>query len=211
MALNINLKKLNLDALIKLPLSKKLMILGAVNLVILGAVVWFLVRPKYEEVRKLRIELAELNTKLRENRAIAADIPKFLREKQEMEDKLAAAVAQLPNDKEIPNLIDSISSSAELSGLKIALFKPGKENPKGFYAEIPVQMTVEGRFESLYDFSVKISNLPRIVNLSGMDVTSTGYKNRVPVLNANFTATTFRFIPTPAESGAKTPSGEPNK
>src|SRR3972149_11183756 len=109
--------------------------------------------------------------------------------------KLKVAVAQLPNEKEIPDLIDSIHASSEKSGLKILLFRPGRDVNKGFYAEIPVNMSVEGRYESLYDFSLKVSKLPRIVNLSGMDIVSQGHRNRVPVLKAEFVATTFRFIP----------------
>ena len=119
-----------------------------------------------------------------------------------MEALLKAAVAQLPNEKEIPDLIDSISRAGEKSGLKILLFRPGKEVARGFYAEVPVNMSVEGKYESLYEFSAKVGNLPRIVNIENMSITSLGHKNRVPLLRANFVATTFRFIPG-AEEGAK--------
>ncbi|MBI5493330.1 MAG: type 4a pilus biogenesis protein PilO [Deltaproteobacteria bacterium] len=201
--------KINLDSVIKLPLPKRIMILAAVNIVIVGAVYWFLIGPKYTEVKGLRGQLQELNVKLTENRLIAADIPKYIHDKEEMEDKLRNAVAQLPNEKEIPDLIDSISSAGEKSGLKILIFKPGKEVKKGFYAEVPVSMSVEGKFESLYDFSDKVGHFPRIVNISGMDILSTGHRNRVPVLKASFTATTFRFIPAPPE-GAQA-QGAPKK
>lgn len=196
--------KINIDSVMKLPLSKRVIILAAVNIAIIGIIYWFLLGPKYQEVKNLRTALQDLTVKLNENRLIAADIPKYLREKEEMENKLKAAVAQLPNEKEIPDLIDSISNAGEKSGLKILLFKPGREVKKGFYAEVPVTMSVEGKFESLYDFSTKIAELPRIVNIGGMDITSEGHRNRIPVLKANFVATTFRFIPSPAE-------GEPKK
>ena len=116
---------------------------------------------------------------------------------------LKAAVAQLPNDKEIPDLIESISRAGVKSGLKVLLFRPSAEVPKGFYAEVPVTMSVEGRFESLYEFSAKVGEMPRIVNIAGMDINSTGHKNRVPMLKANFVATTFRFIPAPAPEEEK--------
>ncbi len=193
------LPKINLDAVLKLPLSKRILIVAAINLVLVGLMYTFLIGPKYTELKDLGAQNDELNAKLAENRQIAADIPKYIKDKEDMEAKLAAAVAQLPNAKEIPDLIDGISSSGEKSGLKILLFKPGKEMPKGFYAEVPVKMTVEGKYESLYDFSLKIGGLPRIVNLGDMDIKSEGHKNRVPVLKADFTATTFRFIPAQEE------------
>lgn len=197
------LPKINLDAVLKLPLSKRILIVAAVNLLVAAAVYSLLIGPKYSEVAQLRGQLQELAVKLDENRQIAADIPKYIRDKEEMEAKLAAAVAQLPNAKEIPDLIDGISDSGEKSGLKILLFKPGKEVARGFYAEVPVKMTVEGRYESLYDFSLKIGGLPRIVNLGAMDIKSQGHKNRVPVLKSDFTATTFRFIPVQEEGEQK--------
>ncbi len=194
--------KLNIDTVMKLPLSRKIIILAAINIVIIGIFYWFLIGPKYGEIKGLNEQYASLQAKLDENRAIAADIPRYRKEKEEMEEKLKAAVAQLPNEKEIPDLIDSISRAGEKSGLKILIFRPGKEVSKGFYAEVPVNMSVEGRYESLYDFSAKVGSLPRIVNIEDMSIVSLGHKNRVPVLKANFVATTFRFIPG-AEEGAQ--------
>jgi len=195
--------KINLDSVMKLPLQKRVLILVAVNIVIAGLIYWFLTGPKSEEIKRLNVNLQDLNAKLVESRTIAADIPKFLKEKEDMENKLKAAVAQLPNEKEIPDLIDGISLSGQKAGLKILLFKPEREVKKGFYAEVPVKMKIEGRYESLYNFSLKVANLPRIVNISGMDINSLGHKNKVPVLSASFVATTFRFIPSQPE-GAPT-------
>jgi len=195
--------KINLDSVLKLPLSKRVLILLAINIAVAGLVYWFLIGPKYDEVTALNGELEGLTAKLVENRQIAADIPKYLREKEELEAKLVAAVAQLPNAKEIPDLIDGISRSGEKSGLKILIFRPGREVPRGFYSEVPVKMTVEGKYESLYEFSEKIGNLPRIVNLGGMNIISMGHRNRVPLLKADFTATTFRFIPQADEPRTK--------
>lgn len=186
--------KINIDSILKLPLSKRILILVAVNLAVAGILYWLLTGPKYARVAELDTELSELAVKLNESRHIAADIPKFLREKEELEEKLDAAVAQLPNAKEIPDLIDGISGAGVKAGLKILLFKPEKEVSKGFYAEVPVNMTVEGRYESLYDFSVKIGSLPRIVNLGSLEIVSQGHKNRVPVLKTDLVATTFRFL-----------------
>ncbi|MDP2689968.1 MAG: type 4a pilus biogenesis protein PilO [Deltaproteobacteria bacterium] len=195
--------KLNIDTVMKLPLSRKIIILAAINMVIIGIFYWFLIGPKYGEIKGIKEQYASLQAKLDENRVIAADIPRYRKQKEEMEEKLKAAVAQLPNEKEIPDLIDSISRAGEKAGLKILIFRPGKEIRKGFYAEVPVNMAVEGRYESLYDFSAKVGSLPRIVNIEDMSIVSLGHKNRVPVLKANFVATTFRFIPGPEEGARK--------
>lgn len=185
----------NLDSIMKLPLSRRIIILVVINAVIAGLAYWLFIGPKYDEVTRYKADLVQLNAKLAESRTIAADIPRFRKEKEDLEAKLARAVAQLPNEKEIPDLIDAISNAGEEAGLKILLFKPGRDVPKGFYAEVPVNMSVEGSYESLYDFSVKVASLPRIVNIGGMNITSAGHKGISPVLKASFVATTFRFMP----------------
>ncbi len=184
-----------IDSILKLSLPKKIALLVVVNAVIAGGIYWFLTGPKIDEVRHLKRDMVKLSAKLEENRRVASDLPRYLKEKKEMEARLAEAVARLPNDKEIPDLIDAISSAAKKSGLKILLFRPAREVNKGFYADLPINMSVEGRFESLFDFSVKVGNLPRIVNLTSMGIVSRGHKNRMPDLKADFVATTFRFIP----------------
>ena len=195
---------LSVDGLLKLSSSKKVLILLGVNVVIVALIYSSLTVPQFNEVRRLNSQYSQLVGQLEENRMIASDIPKYKAEKLELESKLESAVAQLPNKKELPNLIDSISNVGEKSGLTLLLFKPEAELNKGFYAEIPIKMAVEGMYESLYDFSAKVGSLSRIVNLSGMKVASTGHKQRVPVLKASFTATTFRFVNTlPGEEPVK--------
>lgn len=191
--------KINIEPILKLALWKRVLILVGISVAIIAAGYWFLIAPARAEVASLKNKLATLEVTLNENRVIAADIPKYRKEKEEMEARLKKAVAQLPNEKEIPDLIDAISNAGEEAGLKIMIFKPGAEIPKGFYAEVPVSMSVTGRYESLYDFSVKIANLPRIVNISGLNVLTANTKGKTPILSANFTATTFRFIPTPQQ------------
>jgi type IV pilus assembly protein PilO len=188
---------IKLDTILKLSLSRRLLILACVNIFLAVLYYQFVFSPKQEEIKGLGVELKEVTTKLNESRMIAKDIPKFEQEKMELEEKLKEAVAQLPNEKEIPDLIDSISEAARGAGLKIFLFKPMAEVPKGFYAEVPVDMEVEGRYESIFLFTDKVGKLPRIVNIGGINVSASGKEmtSREPTLGAKFVTTTFRFIP----------------
>jgi len=183
------------DSILQLSLPKKIVILVVINIVIAGGIYWLFTGPEMSAVTRLRAEMHSLSIKLADNRRVASDLPRYLKEKKVMEARLAEAVARLPNEKEIPDLIDAVSTAAKKSGLKILLFRPSREVKKGFYADLPIKMSVEGRFESLFDFSVKVGNLPRIVNLTSMNIISRGHKNRMPDLKSDFVATTFRFVP----------------
>jgi type IV pilus assembly protein PilO len=189
--------ELKLDTILKLPLSRRLIILAVINILIAGLFYQFLLSPKQTEISDLRDQSEGLKVKLNESRMIARDIPKFEEERNELQNKLKEAVAQLPNEKEIPDLIDSISEAGREAGLKILLFKPMGEVPKGFYAEVPVNMAVEGNFESIFLFTKKVGKLPRIVNISGIaiSVPQAQLMSQTPTLGASFVTITFRFIP----------------
>ncbi len=199
--MDLDLKKfVKLDFILKLSLLKKVLILVGISVIILMFFGQFMVKPKLKEMAKLSVEVIEISVQLEENRSIAKDIPRFKREKEELEIKLKQALSQLPNDKEIPNLIESISNAGKDAGLKILLFRPRPDVPRGFYAEVPVDMNVAGTYESIFNFCKKVSELPRIVNIEGINVTaSAGGKGKAysstPTITSNFVATTFRFIP----------------
>lgn len=199
---------LRIDSLLKLSLKKKAFIMAVVEVVVAGLFYQFLLSPRLTEISALKGRMDELSQKLAENRNIAKDVPRYEKEKNELEGQFKKALTQLPNQKEIPSLIDSISESGRASGLKILLFRPKPEVARGFYAEVPVDMEVEGTFDSLYEFCEKVSRFPRIVNIEGINVSLADTKGGIslsPGLNAKFLATTFRFI---AEGEAKAPPGK---
>ncbi len=197
MALDVK-KFIRFDFILKLSLLKKVLILIGINIVVVALFGQFMVKPMLEETAMLGVESIAVSVQLEENRYIARDIPRFQKEKEELELKLKQALSQLPNEKEIPNLIESISNAGKDAGLKILLFRPLPEVPRGFYAEVPVNMNVEGTYESIYNFCKKVSELPRIVNVEGINVVVADSGKKLkgdPTIKADFVATTFRFIP----------------
>jgi len=212
--MDLDVKKfIKLDFIIKLSLLKKVLILAGISIVIVGFFVQFMIKPKLKEMVELGVKSIEVSAQLQENRSIARDIPRFQRDKEELEVKLKKALSQLPNEKEIPNLIESISNAAKDAGLKILIFRPLPDVPRGFYAEVPVSMNVEGTYESIYAFCKKVSELPRIVNVDGIKITMGGDAKNVsyrPKLKSTFVATTFRFIPD-AEQKANAAEGKGGK
>ncbi|VAW36349.1 hypothetical protein MNBD_DELTA02-100 [hydrothermal vent metagenome] len=197
--MDLDVKKfVRFDFILRLSLLKKVLILIGINVIIVALFVQFMVKPKLKEMAKLGVESIAISVQLEENRSIAKNIPKFRKEKEELELKLKKALSQLPNEKEIPNLIESISNAGKDAGLKILLFRPLPEVPRGFYAEVPVSMNVEGTYASIYNFCRKVSELSRIVNVEGINVQvgDSGKKLKGnPLIKADFVATTFRFIP----------------
>jgi type IV pilus assembly protein PilO len=135
-----------------------------------------------------------LQTKLEQDRRIARDLPKFEAEYQRMKLQLDEALTQLPNEKEIPTLLTNIASLAKEQGLDVLRFKPSGEVPKGFYAEVPVELKLSGSFHQLVLFFQSVGDLPRIVNLGNLAIGGAKATDGRTVLAVDCLATTFRFI-----------------
>ena len=129
-----------------------------------------------------------------ERRKLANNLPKFKAEFEGLKKDLDNALTELPNSKEIPSLLTSITSAGKSAGLDFLTFRPKGETPKEFYAEVPVDIVVSGPFFGIANFFVAVGNLPRIVNISNVvfsDIRNDRGRNLVKV---NCQATTFRFL-----------------
>lgn len=187
--------KINTDVILKRPPLQRGLILVVFNIIIAAIGYFLLISPTIEEAAKLTEELDKLTAKIEESRTIAADIAKYKREMAALELKLVEALSKLPNEKEIPDLLESISDAVKEVGLDVFLFKPGKIRKKGFYAEVPVSMTVSGGYESLYEFSDRMAKLPRIVNIGSLKITGPKKGGFSPKLETNLVVMTFMFVP----------------
>ena len=156
--------------LLKRPKYQKVLMLLGVMAVIGALFVYLLYLPMQEELSRLNKQADELERKLVNDRRIAANLPVFKAEYEKMQVQLEQALTELPNDKEIPTLLTSIASTAKENGLEVLMFKPGVESPRGFYAEVPVSLRLVGSFHQVAKFFYDVGSLPRIVNLSNVDL-----------------------------------------
>ena len=183
------------EKILKLPVYQRVLLLLLILGVIAGLFVYLFYLPAMEELGNLKNENNALSAKLQQDQRIADNLPKFKQEYEKMEQRLEQALTELPNEKEIPTLLTNIGGLAKESGLEISLFKPGNEVPRGFYAEVPVTLKLEGTYHELAMFSYQIGQLSRIVNLNDLKLGSPKVDARGSILDINCTATTFRFLP----------------
>ena len=165
---------------------------------------WYLLfKPAWDERDQLQTKLAGLEQQLFQKKRIAANLPQLEAEIKQLQERLKASVARLPEEKEIPTLLTQVNSLGEESGLAFTLFRPQAAVKKDFYAEVPIQVRVEGSFHALGAFFDRIGKMERIVNIGALSVapapaTGPGGRRRGPDMTiiADFSATTFTFVPT---------------
>jgi type IV pilus assembly protein PilO len=147
-----------------------------------------------ENLERLRVKELELQRKLSEVRSIAANIDEFEEEIKVLELKLQKVLRQLPNDKEIEVLLTDISNLGKTSGIEMKSFQRREEIVHGFYAEVPIDLVIEGEYHDIARFFDMLANLPRIVNMGSLSAKVASESLEATVLKVSGTATTFRFV-----------------
>lgn len=184
----------NIEKILKLPNKQKIGVLVLILCLEAAALVYFLYLPRHKELNTLRTQLTKLQAEVDEKTRIANNLPKLKKEYDDLTVELERALTELPNSKEIPSLLTSITSLGKNAGLDFLTFKPKPEVPKDFYAEVPVDIVVYGSYFSVANFYAAVANLPRIVNITNVDFAEVKNANNRMMTKVNCLATTFRFL-----------------
>jgi len=104
---------------------------------------------------------------------------------------------QLPSDSAIDDLLENISQIASTNGLTIDTFRPGSEERKAFYFELPIKVKVSGGYHQFGHFVSDLSSLPRIVTIH--DVHIYRNKDKGGGLIMEMTLRSYRYIDDPGQ------------
>lgn len=156
-----------------------------------GLFFYFFYLPKSEEIAQTREEIAKLQQKLNQAIVRARALKKFEVEFAEVDAQFQEALKLLPNTKEIPSLLKSITQLGTDSQLEFLLFSPQRERPQDFFMEIPVSIEVKGTYHNVAVFFDKVGQMERIVNI--LNVSMTPQKERSTILTTRCDAVTYRF------------------
>ncbi len=124
---------------------------------------------------------------VKKKQAINLDIIK--KQLTETQQSFGALLKQLPNKSEMDALLTDINQAGLGRGLQFDLFRPGAEVVTGVFAEQPITIKVTGNYDDLGRFSSDISQLPRIVALNDITITTAGGQ-----LVMDATAKTYRYL-----------------
>jgi type IV pilus assembly protein PilO len=185
-----------LDRIAKAPAGVKYGGLAAVVVALTALNFFGLIQPLEDSIKKQVEQRRKLDIDLAEKSEIAQNLNERRREMDVLQQKLDSAITELPEKKEIDELLAQLNDIGKKSGLEIARVEPGKESVGGtdFFARIPIKMTVSGSYHEIAMFMQEVSNMRRIVNVSGFDLGKPTVKNEKVVLQSSFVATTFRFV-----------------
>jgi len=183
------------------PLPIRLVAILAVCMCILYASWHFDVNPQREVLAGEEKKEIELKGSFEIKQKKAANLEALKSQMKEMEQSFGDMLRQLPNKTEVAGLIVDISQTGLAAGLEFKLFKPSKEIPSEFYAELPIQLNVIGTYHQLGEFISGVAALPRIVTTHDINITALKGETigESPVLTMQATAKTYRALEDEAE------------
>jgi type IV pilus assembly protein PilO len=182
------------ERLFELDTPRRMAVYAGVVAVVLGLYWYFFFAPGQaliaEKTRLVEDKEAEKTTKTR----MIARLPSIQKEVKDLEAQLRAALSQLPDQKEIPELLSTVSTVGREAGLEILVFRQRPENLKDFYAEVPVEMVMRGNYRQVTSFLDAVGRLNRIVNVTNISLRSPQVRPDGVIIDTSCTAVTFRFL-----------------
>ena len=175
------------------PLVPRVTVLVGLCLVILAAGWWFLWAEQLESLQVKQETELKLRDEYVTKKAQALNLDLYVQRLNEIERSFGTLLKKLPNKSEVESLLVEINQAGMGRGLQFDLFKPGAEQVKDFYAELPITVRLTGTYHDFGSFAGDIGALSRIVTLNNIAIT-TNQQSKDGTLVMDATTKTFRYL-----------------
>lgn len=148
------------------PLAPRIAALAGLLIVLLGAAWWFDWKTQGEELDQKLQEESQLKEEWVGKKRQAVNLDEHRKQLAEIDRQFGALLKQLPSKTEMENLLIDVNQAGLGRGLQFELWKPGSEQMRDFYAEVPVAIRITGNYHDIGNFVGDVAKLPRIVTLN---------------------------------------------
>jgi len=186
-----DLKNIDPNNIAGWPLPVKLVGIALIGVMLLFAGYWFLISDELVQYDQEQLKERGLKETYLSKKGLAINLPAYKLQMDEMHQAFGTLLRQLPNKTEVPNLLVDITQAGLGRGLSFVLFKPDKEKPQEFYAELPINIKVTGGYHELGQFVSDLAALPRIVTVGNIDIVADA---KTGLLSMAAVARTYRYL-----------------
>ncbi len=166
--MNINwkeLRELELNNLGAWPLPMIIVLMIFVSLFILLMGYWFDIKNQFERLAYAQSEEVKLKTDFVTKSHQAANLSAYKLQLENMKKMFGGLLRQLPEQTEVPALLEDISHQGLATGLEFQSIRLQPERAVDFYIELPIEISVVGNYQQFAEFVNNVAALPRIVTL----------------------------------------------
>jgi len=163
--------------------KKQTLLIGvAIFLAIMIAYGYIFFRPHAGELMALFSKLSNLKLELSSAKTDIATKPMLEKTKASLLSKIDYYEKQLPEQKEIPKILESLSEIAIGAGVKIIAIKPAESSVEGaIYQEMPIQIKAKCGYHQLGRFINSLETGDRFMKVTDINLAS----NAEDMLNHN--------------------------
>jgi len=173
------------------PRAIKIILMLLVVSIVLGVGYYYYLTDKQSLLARAESKEQNLRNDYGKKAAQAVNLDAYRAQKIQMENTFGALIKQLPSDTEVPGLLEDITRTAIDNDLTIESIDLAPEKVTEFYAELPIDITVEGDYHKIGSFVSGVANLSRIVTLHDFNIVPAG---SVQNLKMNIRAKTYRYL-----------------
>jgi len=173
------------------PMVPKVTVLLGIFVALLLAGWWFFWSDQLGQLETAGQEELSLKDQYIAKKRQAVNLDLYTQQLAEIDRSFGALLKQLPNKSEIEALLIEVNQAGLGRGLQFELFRPGAEQVKDFYAELPVTVKINGTYHDIGAFAADVAKLPRIVTLNSISLAP--LKNS-ETLSLDATVKTFRYL-----------------
>ncbi len=155
------------------PFPIKVATIVLVSILVAAAGVYYISFDQLNELEQLEKKELELKNTFEIKQKKAINLPDYREQLKQIEASLGEMIKQMPTKAEVANLLIDISQTGLASVLEFRLFKPAAAIRKDFYSELPINITVIGKYEELGLFVSGLASLPRIVTVHNVAISPT--------------------------------------
>lgn len=152
------------------PLAPRLLCAAGVLVAVVGLGYYFYWSDQFAAQDAGAQEEIKLRDEYKAKMAQAINLEALKAQKAQVDQYVVRLEKQLPNKSEMYSLLSDINQSGVGRGLQFELFKPGQEVVRDYYAELPIDIKVNGRYHDMGAFAADMANLPRIVTLNNLNL-----------------------------------------
>jgi Tfp pilus assembly protein PilO len=152
----------------KLSYRNKLMLAGAVAVLLAVLVLVLLVLPEFQQLRTYDDQIAAADQQISQAQALLAQRQEIKARSTETEAKRIRLANQMPETPELPSLIIELQDTVNEAGLEFASLTPSEPTQtESGYSEITIAMLVRGTWQDTVDVLQRLPKLTRQVRIVG--------------------------------------------
>ena len=171
------------------PLAPRLLCAAGVMALVIGLGYFLYWSDQFEQQDAGAAQEQTLRAESEAKMAQAINLEALKEQKIQVDQYVVRLERQLPNKSQIADLLSDINQAGVGRGLQFQMFKPGQEVLRDYYAELPIDIKVNGRYHDMGAFAADMANLPRIVTLNNLSIT-----DKDGNLEMEAIAKTFRYL-----------------